>query len=476
MNMSLKMGDTIYIKRFQSEDIDFYCYKHFKDLVGFPTKVFLIRNDTIYVTHPILDVVPLSENCVDYEILEDVDLGYHKDVKNQLNLMKTMGASKIPIERVKKIYKRKLDEQEEYKISPRDQSILNIIEQINNGELNEKFLNEFFGGLDRFLNLVDRKGWLHLIDPFASGLEDIQNQMFYAFYQRDNNFIYEIVNRYLSDIESDGTDYYYSGDYDELAAYFSSGRNDISEKTISEILSGEYDSYRYGGFDADDEYDNVYTELDHYAKSVVDEYIVNELKTMGTLKFSTYKRPPELLRDIAEEQGSEEEITLTDEVITRLMSDDDCLKYLINKELDDVGSNLNSIYSGCYGDILSTEWYNDLWSALEGEIVDSKEGIEYSYKKSVWQKDGTRGSKTVYGKKYKVTKCVYDVVKGWLEVNKEKGGYNNNTIEYFSSYYALIKDSMEYGPMDWIRVPVLDDYPDWRQMQKCMNDSVENYF
>ena len=476
MNMSLKMGDTIYIKRFQSEDIDFYCYKHFKDLVGFPTKVFLIRNDTIYVTHPILDVVPLSENCVDYEILEDVDLGYHKDVKNQLNLMKTMGASKIPIERVKKIYKRKLDEQEEDKISPRDQSILNIIEQINNGELNEKFLNEFFGGLDRFLNLVDRKGWSHLIDPFASGLEDIQNQMFYAFYQRDNNFIYEIVNRYLSDIESDGTDYYYSGDYDELAAYFSSGRNDISEKTISEILSGEYDSYQYGGFDADDEYDNVYTELDHYAKSVVDEYIVNELKTMGTLKFSTYKRPPELLRDIAEEQGSEEEITLTDEVITRLMSDDDCLKYLINKELDDVGSNLNSIYSGCYGDILSTEWYNDLWSALEGEVVDSREGIEYSYKKSVWQKDGTRGSKTVYGKKYKVTKCVYDVVKGWLEVNKEKGGYNNNTIEYFGSYYVLLKDAMEYGPMDWIRVPVLDDYPDWRKMQKCMNDSVENYF
>ena len=73
--------------------------------------------------------------------------------------------------------------------------------------------------------------------------------MFYAFYKRDNNFIYEIVNRYLSDIESDGTDYYYSGDYDELADYFSSGRNDISQETISNILSGEYDSYQYGGFD-----------------------------------------------------------------------------------------------------------------------------------------------------------------------------------------------------------------------------------
>jgi hypothetical protein len=35
---------------------------------------------------------------------------------------------------------------------------------------------------------------------------------------------------------------------------------------------------------------------------------------------------------------------------------------------------------------------------------------------------------------------------------------------------------MEYGPMDWIRVPRLPDYPDWREMRKCVNDNVENYF
>jgi len=50
--MELKTGDNIYIKRFKSEDIDFYCYKHMNDLVGFPTRVFLVRNDIIYVTHP----------------------------------------------------------------------------------------------------------------------------------------------------------------------------------------------------------------------------------------------------------------------------------------------------------------------------------------------------------------------------------------------------------------------------------------
>ena len=47
MNMSLKMGDIIYIKRFKSEDIDFYCYKHFTDLIGFPTQVLKILESEI---------------------------------------------------------------------------------------------------------------------------------------------------------------------------------------------------------------------------------------------------------------------------------------------------------------------------------------------------------------------------------------------------------------------------------------------
>ena len=56
--MELKMGDTIYIKGFKDEEPEFYCQKHMKDLIGFPTRVFLIRNGEVYVTHPILDAVP----------------------------------------------------------------------------------------------------------------------------------------------------------------------------------------------------------------------------------------------------------------------------------------------------------------------------------------------------------------------------------------------------------------------------------
>jgi len=476
MNMSLKMDDTIYIKGFKSEEPEFYCWKHLKDLIGFPTRVFLIRNDIIYVTHPFLDVVPLSENCVDYEVLDDVDMGYHSNLKKELNLLKQMEAPNLPIEKVKKLYKRKIDEQEEPKKSSKDEVLLELINDLNNGDVNNEFLDNFFGGLENLISIVTKKGWLHLIDPFSEGVQYIQNSLLYSFYKNDPNFIYEIIEHYLSDITKVGEEYYYDADYSELAEMFQRGNRDISEKTIEDILSGEYDIYQHGGYDSDDEYRDVYNNLDHYAKSVVDEFIVNELKAMEVLKFSIYKRTPESLKEIAEEQGSEDEIKLTDEVITRLMTDEESLEYLINKELDEVRSNLNMIFSSCYGDGLVDSWYKDLWYQLEGVVVDSKEGEVYTYKKYVWLKDNTRGTTTAYGKRFKVTKCVYDVVKGWLERNKGRDGYSDNTIEYFATYTNLLKDCMDYGPMDWLRVPHLAEWPDNREFEKCMNNSVESYF
>ena len=62
--------------------------------------VFLIRNDIIYVTHPTLDVVPLSDNCVDYEVVEDVDLGYHRQIKDKLQTLRQFGVKSVPIDSV----------------------------------------------------------------------------------------------------------------------------------------------------------------------------------------------------------------------------------------------------------------------------------------------------------------------------------------------------------------------------------------
>ena len=368
------------------------------------------------------------------------------------------------------------EEEEEKKKSRANEKLMKIIDNLNNREIDFSEVERLFGSIERFTGLLRDRNLINLIDPFNRDFGDFQNLLLYEFVKIDPSYVGVIAETLLSDITKIGDDYYLDADYSELADLFRATRSDIRYEMIEKILSGEYDIYEYGGYDTDDEYRDVYDNLDHYAKSVVDEFIVNELKSMQTLKFSQYKRTPDLFEEISEEQGTEGEIQLSDEVVVRLMSDKECLEYLINKELDEVRSNLNRIYSSCYGDTLVSEWYDSLWGALEGEVVDSKDGEDYSYTKNVWEKNGTRGAKKVYGRRYKVTKCLFNLIVGWLDVNKNKNSFDENTIEYFGGYIKLMKDAMEYGPMSDLRVPRLDDYSDWRKVNKCINDNVESYF
>lgn len=475
--MSLQQTDVIYIKGYKTKSPSFYCEKHFRGLIGFPTRVLLVRNDEVYVTHPELDTVPLDENCVDYVILNDINVGHHHQLKKKLQLIKQLGMKMVPIKFLPKIFNSRLNEQEEEKkMSPSDLKILNIINKINDGELLISEVEKLFGSLEYFISFISKKGLLNQINPFSESFEDIQNLLLYEFVKIDPSYVGVIAETLLSDITKIGDDYYLDADYSELSDLFRKTGSYIRDEMIEKILSGEYDIYEYGGYGTDDEYRDIYGNLDHYNKSIVDEFIVNELKAMEILKFSYYKRLPEFFEEIAEEQGTEKEIKLTDEVIVTIMKDKDCLEYLINKELDEVRSNLNSIYSSCYGDTLVDEWYNSLWGVLEGEVVDDKKGEDYQYQKSVWLRDGTRGTKTAYGRRYKVTKCLFKLINGWLEHNKNKNSFDENTIEYFGGYIKLMKDAMEYGPMSDLRVPRLDDYPDYRKMNKCMNENVESYF
>lgn len=470
--MSLKMGDIIYIKRFKSEDIDFYCYKHFTDLIGFPTQVFLIRNDIIYVTHPTLDVVPLSDNCVDYEVVEDVDLGYHRQIKDKLQTLRQFGVKSVPIDMVKKVFKPKLKEQEEPKKSSRDEVILDLVDKFNNNELDLDFLNSFVGGLENFINILSKKGWLHLINPFSTGAQDMQNSLFYAFYLNDRNFIWKIVDNFLSDVTKIDGEYYLDIEPSDLAGFFRTYRSDISQDAIASIISGEHD---FDSWDVtDDEYRDVYENLKPEHKNTIKDIVRSELGNYDTLSIGY--RSPELFEEIAEEQGTEGKINIDDSVINRLISDEDSMRYLINQELDDVRRELYNLYSMCYQDALHDEWYDSIMSELEGYIIDDRQFDEYTYKREAWDKDGKRITKTMYGKRYKATKCIYNIVTEWLDENKDKDGYNSNTIEYFGSLEGVLKDLIDYGSREELRVPRLDDYPDHREVEKCINDNFTSYF
>ena len=55
-------------------------------------------------------------------------------------------------------------------------------------------------------------------------------------------------------------------------------------------------------------------------------------------------------------------------------------------------------------------------------------------------------------------------------------GFSSNTIEYFGSLLGLLQDSVDYGYKEGLRVPTLNDYPDYRKIEGCINDNFSSYF
>ena len=372
---------------------------------------------------------------------------------------------------IKPEFYKNINEEEESKSSKNKERLLNLVRRLNDDDddVTIDVVERFFGSLSNFISLLDKNDLLFELDPFSNEWDDYQNQLFYAFYQNDKSFVWTIVDKLLSDVVKIGDDYYFDTSPDDLAGFFNTNyRSEISRNGIESILSGEHDMNIWDV--TDNVYRDVYDELTPENKKLVNERIVEGLKDMKTIDTHT-----ELLEEIAEEQGRED-VEITDEVISRILQDDDTIEYLINKELDDVRSDLYSLYLGCYEGILGGEWYDSLMNELVGFVIDNDKRDEYSYKKQVWDKDSNRVEKTFYGTRYKATNCIYEVVSEWLEENKNcEGGYCD-TIEYFGSYDRLLADLIDDGVRELLRVPRLDDYPDHRKVNSCVNGNIGEYF
>lgn len=346
---------------------------------------------------------------------------------------------------------------------------IETIEKVNDGD--EKVLSKIilhFKNLGNFISTMNNLGLLNHFDPFSYELSEYQNEIFYAFYKNDTSFIWTLIDKYLSDVTKIGDKFYIDTDYGDLSELFNTYRSDISQSTISEILSGDYEMNWWDV--TDDEYRDIYEELIPEKKQLVDNRIREELKKWGTMETGS-----DLMEEIAEEQGRDD-VELTDEVINRLFDDEETMRFLINSQLPDIRTDLYSTYNGCYTSTLFDEWYESLWNELEGFAIDSIEGREdYTYQKDTWDKDGNRIKKTYYGVRYPVTKCLHDVAVEYLVANKNHT-YSDNTFEYWGSYMGILKALVSDGDRDELRVPRLDDWPDSTKVSKCVNEYIGDYF
>jgi hypothetical protein len=268
--------------------------------------------------------------------------------------------------------------------------------------------------------------------------------------------ITEIDGKYYVDLEDSG----------ELAQFFSSGRNDISEDRIAEILNGDYDGYFYDDL-TNDVFKDVYEELEPKYQEEIRGYIKEDLLRIGNL--SIEHLTPELIEDLAREQGDESNLKLNEEIITQLLQDSDCVEYFIMNLGLEIRNELYSLYSNCYGSVYSNELYDSLIGQLVGEVIDNKKSEEYKYKK---YNNSRTGYTDRYGVRYEVTKTAHYNIKLWLESNVNNQ-YEN--LNYFRGYLDLLKNLFDNGDLTWLSSGRVPDYPDLGDVKKCLNIEFNSY-
>ena len=352
-----------------------------------------------------------------------------------------------------------------------EERLVNIIRRLEDGDdddsLTIDMVDKFFGSVQNFINILDKKELIQHLDPLNVVWDDYQNYLLYKKVESDPSYVWTVVDS-LSDIVKINDIYYFDTSGEELSGFFSTGRNDISQESIERIIEGNYE---LGSWDAtDDEYRDVYEQLKPENKKLVDVRIREELTEKGALDIES-----KLLEKIGLEQGRGY-VTLDDDIITRVLEDDETMRHVINRELDDVRSDLYSTYLGCYEGVLTDSWYGDIMSELVGEIIDNTTFEEYSFKRNVYNKQtGKSEQRTKYARRYPVTDCVFSLVKDWIYEYKDSA-WNDDTINYHGSYSILLGAAIRSGLRSQLRLPHLDDYADYNQVSRCVNENIGDYF
>jgi hypothetical protein len=367
-----------------------------------------------------------------------------------------------------KIFKKLNEEEEKPVLTGFQNKLIKLITLFQNGDITEEDIENAMGSFDKFFELIVKYNLSHYIDPFNSDWADYQNKIIYEFIQKDPNYIYKMMEMEFSDItEIDGKYYVDLEDSGELAQFFSSGRNDISEDRIAEILNGDYDGYFYDDVTGD-EFKDVYEDLEPKYQEEIRGYIKEDLLRIGNL--SIEHLTPELIEDLAREQGDESNLKLNEEIITQLLQDSDCVEYFIMNLGLDIRNELYSLYSNCYGSVYSNELYDSLIGQLVGEVIDNKKSEEYKYKKYDYNKNT---STERWGVRYEVTNTAYHNIKLWIESNVNNP-YEN--LNYYGGYINLLKSLFESGDLSWLSSGRVPDYPDFGDVKKCLNIEFNSYF
>jgi hypothetical protein len=320
----------------------------------------------------------------------------------------------------------------------------NIIDSFNNTELD---VERYFNDAETFFKVMERRGRIDDLD-----LEEnyMVNDYLYYLSQTNTEKFREEVAKQISDVRFDGeVPVLELKDASDLAKLFCSGRNDISQDTIGEILLGEADWDRYWDT-TDDVYRDVIEELNEENLKHLYSYIVKNLEGIQI------EPETELLSEIASSQNTNY-ATITIVNVEYVVRDPETMGYLLDNDLSELDSELNSIHSNAYNSAYETAVYKEVWGKLDDMFDVEKR--KYIYKPHPYKKETQIEVLEIPIRNF------YEPIRDYLYNNKG----TSQTLEYFGNFINILEENGECLSV-WA-----PDYPNSSEIDKNINEIFGDY-
>jgi hypothetical protein len=319
-----------------------------------------------------------------------------------------------------------------------------VIELFNDTELD---VNKYFNDSETFFKIIEKRGRIDDLD-----LENNYMENDYLSYLSETNgekFVEE-VQKQISDVRFDGeVPVLQLNDASDLAKLFCVGRNDISQDTIREILLGEADWDRYWDT-TDDVYRDVIEELNEENLKYLYSYIIKNLEGVQI------EPETELLGEIASSQNTEY-ATITMVNVEYVVRDSETMGYLLDNDLSELDSELNSIHSNAYNMAYETAVFREVWGKLDDMFDVEKR--KYVYKPHPYKKE------TQIEVLEMPIRDFYEPIRDYLYNNKG----TSQTLEYFGNFIDILDENGECLSV-WA-----PDYPDSSEIDKNINEIFGDY-
>ena len=365
-----------------------------------------------------------------------------------------------------------------------------LVEKFNNGEYEDE-IESYFNDLMNFFKFIKKYGLLDELDLGQIPVREFDDEHFsfltengvvsnmdydsmpeefknhFLLYGLENNYegtMWFITNNLITDviIRPDGF-YLRLRDREELEILFCGGRRDGNARDVAKLILGE------DGLGHDWYYDssvgpyNTIDELNDANIIALKDIIFKEI---GDTELSLEDYNSDFFEELSEEQGTEGYFRISAQDLNGLVKDEGAFNELCKYDLDELGSNLRSLYwqaeNSAYEDEVYDLVYRGLDEYFEGRISDVPKEVTR-----------TDGSKVTRYDSYIKIRNYQNIIETFLENNKGDA-YSDSHLEYYGGFIQLMNFMMNNDDIDCIdfRVP---EYPDWNRTTKNINELFNDY-